>query len=119
LFATPTPTRCVWRRRRRRAAFGDATSSALVCTPSFHHYPDPERAIADHPGGRIVIADMTTDRSIMRIVDRLVRRFQPSHVGCHLTRHLEQLLTAAGLTDPSTRALIHGFYANRHRNKPT
>jgi ubiquinone/menaquinone biosynthesis C-methylase UbiE len=96
--------------------FEDATFTALLCTTSFHHYPNPERAVAEMarvltPGGRIVIADMVSDRLIMRAVDQMLRRTQRSHVGCQRSNGLASLLTGAGLAVSITRPLFHGFFA--------
>jgi ubiquinone/menaquinone biosynthesis C-methylase UbiE len=90
--------------------------TAVLCTTSFRHYPRPERAIAEMArvlalGGRMVIADATTDRRIVRVVDPLLRRLQSSHVGCHRARDIEQLLGAAGLVEPRARSLLGGVYA--------
>jgi hypothetical protein len=63
------------------------------------------------PGGRIVIADMVTDRLIMRACDQVLRHTQRSHVGCQRSSELAALLTAAGFSLPTTRPLFHGFFA--------
>jgi SAM-dependent methyltransferase len=96
--------------------FEDDAFTAVLCTTSLHHYPHPERAIAEMarvvaPGGRVVVADATTDRRIVRLVDRLLRLLQPSHVGFHGAREIEQLLIGAGLDEPRTRSLLAGAYA--------
>jgi ubiquinone/menaquinone biosynthesis C-methylase UbiE len=96
--------------------FEDDTFTALLCTTSFHHYPDPERAVAEMarvltPGGRIVIADMVTDRLIMRICDQVLRHTQRSHVGCQRSSELARLLAAAGFSPPTGRPLFHRFFA--------
>lgn len=96
--------------------FEDATFSVLLCTTSFHHYPSPERAVGEMarvlmPGGRIVIADMVSDRLIMRLVDQLLRRTQRSHVGCQRSSGLASLLAGAGFAVSITRPLFHGFFA--------
>ena len=67
--------------------FENASFSALLCTTSFHHYPNPERAVTEMarvltPAGRIVIADMVSDRLTMRLFDQVLRHTQRSHVGC-------------------------------------
>jgi len=96
--------------------FEDAAFTMLLCTTSFHHYPNPGGAVAEMarvltPGGRIVIADMVSDRLIMRVFDQVLRRTQPSHVGCQRSSELERLLTGAGFAEPATRMLFHGFFA--------
>jgi ubiquinone/menaquinone biosynthesis C-methylase UbiE len=96
--------------------FEDATFTALLCTTSFHHYPNPERAVAEMarvltPDGRIVIADIVSDRQIMRVFDQVLRRTQRSHVGCQRSRGLAGLLTGAAFAEPTKRTLFHGFFA--------
>jgi len=96
--------------------FDDATFTTLLCTTSFHHYPNPGSAVAEMarvltPGGRIVIADMVTDRQIMRVFDQLLRRTQRSHVGCQRSSRLTGLLTGAGFAEPTARTLFHGLFA--------
>jgi ubiquinone/menaquinone biosynthesis C-methylase UbiE len=96
--------------------FDDATFTALLCTTSFHHYPNPDRAVAEMarvltPAGRIVIADLVSDRLIMRVLDQVLRRTQRSHVGCQRSSGLARLLTAVGFGIPTARPLFHGFFA--------
>lgn len=48
--------------------FPDAAFSAVLCTASFHHYPNPRKALAEmarvlDQHGRIVIADGVADRN--------------------------------------------------------
>jgi ubiquinone/menaquinone biosynthesis C-methylase UbiE len=96
--------------------FDDAAFTALLCTTSFHHYPSPDRAVAEMarvltPAGRVVIADMVTDRVIMRLVDQLLRRTQRSHVGCQRSSDIARLLTGAGFERPTVRPLSHRFFS--------
>jgi ubiquinone/menaquinone biosynthesis C-methylase UbiE len=96
--------------------FDDATFTALLCTTSFHHYPKPGSAVAElarvlTPDGRIVIADMVSDRLIMRVFDQMLRRTQRSHVGCQRSSGLAGMLAGAGFAEPATRTLFHGFFA--------
>jgi ubiquinone/menaquinone biosynthesis C-methylase UbiE len=96
--------------------FADASFTALLCTTSFHHYVQPGRAVAEMarvlaPGGRVVIADAATDRRIVWLADRLLRRLQHSHVGLRRAGGLESLLLGAGFDQPHTRWLMDGVYA--------
>ncbi|MGO9793698.1 MAG: class I SAM-dependent methyltransferase [Solirubrobacteraceae bacterium] len=91
----------------------DAAFTALLCTTSTHHYPSPERTVAEMarvltPAGRIVIADMVSDRLIMRAVDHLRRRTQRSHVGCQRSSGPVRLLNAAGLVGLAWRPVAGG-----------
>src|SRR5207247_11185257 len=54
--------------------FEDGAFTAVLCTSSFHHYPDPEASVREMarvlgPGGRIVIGDGSADRWEARLAD--------------------------------------------------
>jgi ubiquinone/menaquinone biosynthesis C-methylase UbiE len=96
--------------------FDAGTFSALLCTTSLHHYPHAERAVAEMArvlghGGRVVVADAVTDRRIVRLADRVLRRAQRSHVGLRRTGELEALMLGAGFEQPRTRLLMDRVYA--------
>jgi ubiquinone/menaquinone biosynthesis C-methylase UbiE len=101
----------------------DASFSAVLCTTSLHHYPRPERAVAEmtrvlEAGGRVVIGDMTTDRLAVRLFDQLLRRVQSSHVSLRSTGELTCLLARAGLVEPVSRRLRRGLYTIISARKP-
>lgn len=54
----------------------------------------------------------------VRILDFMLRRFQRSHVGFYRRAQLEQLLTSAGLRDPTVGTLWKGGYAVVRADKP-
>jgi ubiquinone/menaquinone biosynthesis C-methylase UbiE len=54
----------------------------------------------------------------VRILDFMLRRFQRSHVGFYRRAQLEQLLTSAGLRDPTVWTLWKGGYAVVRADKP-
>jgi ubiquinone/menaquinone biosynthesis C-methylase UbiE len=96
--------------------FADGSFTAALCTTSLHHYPDPERAVAEiarvlSGGGRVAIADAITDRRIVWLADRILRRVQRSHVGMRSAAQLEALLLDAGFERPRTSLLEHGVWA--------
>ena len=76
--------------------YEDGAFTALLCTSSFHHYPDPAATVREMarvlaPGGRLVIGDGSADRPEARFVDWFLRRFDRSHV--KLYRSTEDALT--------------------------
>jgi ubiquinone/menaquinone biosynthesis C-methylase UbiE len=99
-----------------RLPFADGEFSAVLSTTSFHHYSQPDRALAEmrrvlEPSGRIAIGDFTSDRRVMRGVDALLRRFEQGHVHMHRTDELTALLASAGFRDLNARSLLAGSYA--------
>lgn len=97
-------------------AFADGEFTAVLCTTSFHHYADPARALAEmarilRPGGRIALVDDDAERVVVRVLDRLLRRFEPGHVGFHGRGELTRLVAAAGFDDVSARAVRGRTYA--------
>jgi ubiquinone/menaquinone biosynthesis C-methylase UbiE len=95
--------------------FSDGAFTAVLCTTSFHHYPDPERATREMarvlaPDGRLVIGDGCSDRLPARLADLVLRTFQPSHVHLYRSAELEELLGEAGLKPERTELLWNGGY---------
>jgi ubiquinone/menaquinone biosynthesis C-methylase UbiE len=96
--------------------FEDGEFTAVLCTTSFHHYPDPGASVIEMArvlaaGGRIVIGDAVSDHPIARLVDVLNRRFDPSHVRMYRVGELSELLHAAGFEGVEARRLLGGGYA--------
>jgi ubiquinone/menaquinone biosynthesis C-methylase UbiE len=93
--------------------FADATFTAVLCSNSFHHYPDPSTAVREMarvlvPGGRLVIGDACADLTTARIADRFLRRFEPRHVRLYRSLELGSFLHRAGLDRVMVRRLAGG-----------
>lgn len=101
-----------------RLPFPSAAFTAVLCTASFHHYPNPGRALDEMArvltltaDGRLVLADGTADRRAARFCDSLMRHFDGSHVRLYRTDELLALLGEAGFGDVAVRHLWDGGYA--------
>jgi ubiquinone/menaquinone biosynthesis C-methylase UbiE len=87
----------------------------LICTNSFHHYPDPLRALAEMrrvlvPGGQIAIFENAPDLSWYTWAwDRLLRIIEKGHVRYLPSAELGALLSRAGLVDCELRVLRNEF----------
>ena len=107
-----------------RLPFPDAAFTAVLCTASFHHYPDPAQALAEMArvltsDGRLVIADGTADLRVARIVDWFLRHFDRSHVRLYRTSEMAALLARSGFADLRVRYLFDGGYAILHARRTT
>jgi ubiquinone/menaquinone biosynthesis C-methylase UbiE len=96
--------------------FADCSFTAVVCTTSLHHFPDPQRSIEEiarvlEPGGRLVIGDMCRDALTTKIADPILRRFEEGHVGLQRKRDIEAILTGAGMRVTSSRHVWLLLYA--------
>lgn len=96
--------------------FADGSFTALLCSASFHHYPNPTQAIAEmsrvlHESGRIVIADGAADRRAARAADALLRRLDRSHIRLYRADELAGMLRDAGFSEVDARTLYDGGYA--------
>jgi len=83
--------------------YPDEFFDGLICTSSFHHYPDPIKALKEmqrilKPGGEVLIFDAARDLSLyVWLWDRFLRTFEKGHICYYTTRELEKLLRESGL----------------------
>ena len=96
--------------------FHDAAFTAVLCTNSFHHYPDPGLAVREMarvltPGGRLVLGDACSDLTAARVADRILRVVEPGHVRLHRSEALAGFLHEAGFTNVARRCLQGGGFA--------
>jgi ubiquinone/menaquinone biosynthesis C-methylase UbiE len=103
--------------------FRDGDFTAVLCTTSFHHYPDPAAAINEMarvmaPGGRLVIGDPCTDNRVAGLINLLLRTFQRSHVSFYGSERMGQFIRGGGLALDDTRLLWEGGYIICRAHKP-
>lgn len=84
--------------------FPDASFTAVLCTFSFHHYPRPAASVQEIGrvlvgGGRVVLADASSDHWTIRVADIVARRREPGHVRFYRSHELVCLLGQAGFID--------------------
>jgi ubiquinone/menaquinone biosynthesis C-methylase UbiE len=99
-----------------RLPFEDGEFTTVLCTTSFHHYPDPRAAVHEmarvlESGGRLAIGDGVADRVLARAVDALGRWFDSGHVRMYRVAELAGFLHAAGFVDVAAKRLVGGGYA--------
>lgn len=98
---------------RKRLEFRQGKSDAIpypaeefdyvLCTNSFHHYPDPIKALKEmqrvlKPGGQIVIFENATDLSWYTwLWDRYLRLREKGHVKYYTSKEMGEILRRSGL----------------------
>jgi ubiquinone/menaquinone biosynthesis C-methylase UbiE len=95
--------------------FANGEFTAVLCTTSFHHYPDPAAAAREmarvlEPGGRLAIGDGCTDNPVARVIDLMLRVVERSHVSIYSSGRLRRFVEEAGLTHIETRFLYARGY---------
>jgi ubiquinone/menaquinone biosynthesis C-methylase UbiE len=85
--------------------FANANFDAVCCSESFHHYPNPARAIAEvwrvlKPGGSFLLCDMRMPALLRPLINWTMPRFaKGGDVHAYSERELRALLAAAGFVD--------------------
>src|SRR5664279_1451595 len=74
----------------------------VICTNSFHHYLHPDKAMKEifrllKHGGRIYILDPAADFWIIKVVDKIIKLFEPGHVKIYSSEEFKKLMSEAGL----------------------
>jgi len=87
-----------------RLPFADAAFDVVACRAAFHHFPSPERVLAEmarvvRPDGRVLIADMiaSEDPHKAEYHNRMERLCDPTHVRALPASAFERLFSDAGL----------------------
>lgn len=89
--------------------YPDGEFDYILCTNSFHHYPDTQRALKEmyrvlRPGGMLVILDNATDLSLYTWAwDRILRLFETGHVRYYTTNELGEMISRAGYEEVCLR----------------
>lgn len=95
--------------------YPDGTFSHVLCTNSFHHYPDPVAALREmkrvlKSAGELVILENAPDLSLYTWTwDRLLRVIEKGHVRYYPSRELGQMIVRAGFEAVRLRVLRNEF----------
>jgi len=87
----------------------------IMCTNSFHHYPDPLTVLAEmsrllKPGGRVVILDNAVDLSLYTwLWDRILRIIEKGHVRYYRSWEIGEMLKQARFQGVELRHLKNEF----------
>jgi ubiquinone/menaquinone biosynthesis C-methylase UbiE len=96
--------------------YGEGEFSHVLCTNSFHHYPDPIRSLREmrrvlEPGGQVAILENAPDLSWYTWAwDRILRIVEAGHVRYYPSRELGEMLERAGFEDRALLLLKNEFW---------
>jgi ubiquinone/menaquinone biosynthesis C-methylase UbiE len=99
--------------------YATGTFDHVLCTNSFHHYPDPLRALREmsrvlRPGGQLVILDNAPDLSLYtRAWDYILRIIERGHVRYYSSQELGEMLHRAGFERAQLCHLRNHFLTHR------
>jgi ubiquinone/menaquinone biosynthesis C-methylase UbiE len=91
----------------------DGAFTAVLCSNSFHHYPNPTRAVREMSrvlaaGGRIVIGDACSDLWTTRLADLVLRRIEPGHVRLYRSEELGGFVLGSSFSKVQLKRLTGG-----------
>ena len=95
--------------------YPDNTFDAVLCTNSFHHYPNPLKALRGFrrvlkPGGQFVIFENATDLSWYTWAwDKVLRIIEPGHIRYFASQELGKMLRQAGFGQVELRYLKNEY----------
>jgi ubiquinone/menaquinone biosynthesis C-methylase UbiE len=86
-----------------RIPLGDDQFDSIICTHSFHHYLNPDKALNEmfrllKKGGKVYILDPTADTWLIKVADKIIKILEPEHVKVYSTKEFRSLFNATGLT---------------------
>ena len=92
--------------------FSSEYFDSVLCTNSFHHYPDPDRVLREifrvlKTGGRIHILDVTADDPLLRRINRRVQKRDKSHVSFYSTSAYGRMFSKSGLKHVRSKGLAY------------
>lgn len=88
----------------------DSSFDIVICTNSFHHYPDPVKALVEarrvmREQGNMYIVDITRDTLFARWLDRRLTTREKEHVRLYSTEEYVQMFRSANLVHIQSRSL--------------
>lgn len=91
--------------------FDDASFDAVTCRIAPHHFPNPERFVAEvtrvlRPGGRFGLVDNMIDAEAADFVNHFEKRRDPSHVRALSLEEWLALVAEAGLSVTAVERLV-------------
>ncbi len=95
--------------------YPDGQFDHLICTNSFHHYPDPIKALKEmqrvlKPGGQMVIFENALELSWYTwLWDKLLRFFEKGHVRYYTSSELGEMIKKAGFVQAKLEVLRNEF----------
>ena len=84
----------------------------IICTNSFHHYSDPNKALLEvfrvlNKQGKFYILDVTSDDFFMKFIDKIVQKREKEHVKFYSKKEYIEMFNKNGLKHIKSKAFIY------------
>jgi ubiquinone/menaquinone biosynthesis C-methylase UbiE len=103
------------RARAEQLPFSDASFDLILSASALHHFTDPSRALREMcrvlaDDGRIALLDWCRESKRMRLVDRMLRIIDPSHVRAYTRDEILEMASAESLSvESADRFKVRGY----------
>jgi ubiquinone/menaquinone biosynthesis C-methylase UbiE len=103
------------RARAEQLPFSDASFDVILSASALHHFTDPSRALREMcrvlaDDGRIALLDWCRESKRMRLVDRMLRIIDPSHVRAYTRDEILEMASAESLSvESADRFKVRGY----------
>jgi ubiquinone/menaquinone biosynthesis C-methylase UbiE len=91
---------------------GSASMDTIICSNSFHHYPEPLKALSEayrllKPNGKMFLLDLTSDDIVSKGFNIVLRRIEAAHVKFYSTQEFQQLFTESKLSYIKSETILY------------
>ncbi|MDZ8186863.1 MAG: class I SAM-dependent methyltransferase [Nostoc sp. ChiSLP02] len=95
--------------------FADNSFDIIVSASSFHYFNEPSTALIEmqrvlKPNGKIVILDWCKDYLFCKILDAILKIFDPAHRQCYTQDEFHRFLTSANLVVSRATKVRFGLF---------
>jgi len=95
--------------------FADNSFDVIVSASSFHYFNDPLAALIEmkrvlKPNGKVVILDWCKDYLFCKILDIILKIFDPAHQQCYTQKEFHSFLTSANFVISRATKVRFGLF---------
>lgn len=83
----------------------------IISTNSFHHYLHPNKALKEmyrllKPNGKLYLLDPTTDGIMMKVINKIIKLADKTHVKMYSTKEFKNMYSEAGFNYLNNKSIL-------------